>query len=78
MMKLKLSQKRSNKADGIHYLVPNMLQLHISQSSTSWNNRPRVSMKFLDQFELYFTYSLPTWAILMLKEGIVKCLRDSY
>lgn len=31
-MNLKLSQKHSNKADGIHYLVSNMLQLHISQT----------------------------------------------
>jgi len=35
-------------------------------------------MKFLDQLELYFIYSLPTQAFLMLEEGIVKCLRDSY
>jgi len=48
------------------------------QSSVSWNKRPCVSMKFLDQLELYFIYSLPMQAFLMLEEGIVKCLRDSY
>lgn len=31
-MELKPSQKHSNKADGIHYLVPNMLKVHISQA----------------------------------------------
>lgn len=31
-MELKPSQKHSSNADGIHYLVPNMLKIHISQA----------------------------------------------
>lgn len=78
-VELKPSQKHSNKTDGIHYLVPNMLKVDILQTKFCFLEQQTLCL--CETFRsacLYFICSFPTQAFLAVEEGIVKCLRDSY